>query len=96
MIDHEDKCHHCGLCCRLSDEQTDGTVKPAGTACHLYDQSAGRCLNYRYRYIVNPYCLSVEDAMLIGALPMSCGYVQGAKWYKCRVESPEFQRRAGE
>ncbi len=71
-------CNRCptglrGICCWYS--MYDGTDNFVVYPCKFLSKKIKRCKVYKNRFEKNPNCLTVEQALIEGALPLGCPYV---------------------
>ncbi|KKM72325.1 hypothetical protein LCGC14_1421650 [marine sediment metagenome] len=74
----ENYCNRCptglrGICCWYS--MYDGTDNFVVQPCEYLSKKTKRCKDYKNRFKINPNCLTVEQALIEGALPLGCPYV---------------------
>jgi len=50
--------------------------------CKYLDKKTNKCLIYKNRFKVNPYCLSIKEGTRKSALPNECLYVKDNKIYQ--------------
>ena len=73
----ESLCDGCGQCCLVKLEDSDsGDIFYTDVVCHLLDQDACRCGDYRQRCIVVPDCVKLTPANLddLSWMPDDCAY----------------------
>ena len=81
MIEGKNKDNHCnvcpntlrGLCCWFS--YYDGTDNFVVYPCEYLNKKTRRCKIYKKRSTVK-HCLTMEKALIEGALPLECPYVK--------------------
>ena len=88
----EDVCVRCGRCCMVKERLTSGRVVLLGTHCVFYDAKTHLCKVYGKRHdqvqMQGHKCLTIEQAVTMGVLPVDCPYVAGLNNYTCDVPYP--------
>jgi hypothetical protein len=62
-----------GMCCWYS--YFDGTDNFVIYPCEYLSKKTRRCKIYKNRFKINPNCLTVDEALKEGQLPIKCAYV---------------------
>ena len=58
--------------------------------CQFLDLKTKKCLVYKNRYKVNPYCITIKEAIRQNALPVDCLYVKDNEEYKKNVPKIDY------
>ncbi len=53
--------------------------------CKYLDKKSNKCLIYKNRLKVNPYCLSIKEAKRQNGLPKECLYIKDDKIYQEKI-----------
>ena len=76
-------CVKCGRCClNAAMHPGIGMGVLIGGACQYMDQDTNLCLIFENRHILNPKCLTVDQAVKIHRLPQDCACVKGVRGYR--------------
>jgi uncharacterized cysteine cluster protein YcgN (CxxCxxCC family) len=72
----ESLCDHCGRCCLLKVQTTEGRIHFTSVGCSLLDEKTGTCSNYRGRTTRMRDCMRLtwRNAGRIRYLPPTCAY----------------------
>ncbi|PID47506.1 MAG: hypothetical protein CSB47_00565 [Proteobacteria bacterium] len=75
----EQICDCCGKCCLIKlqdDEEEGGEVYYTDVACHLFDDQACQCADYKNRLLRVPDCVQLTPTNLdaLDWMPPSCSY----------------------
>ncbi len=70
----EDLCLRCGRCCHGKVE-VEGQVYYTPEMCPYLDEDSRLCRVYDIRFEICSDCITIADAIEIGALPEDCPYV---------------------
>ncbi len=89
------KCEIKGLCCYHSVllRGKDGTrynVILKNHPCKFLDIETRKCLIYDNRFILNPYCVEIEQAVRQQCLPGECLYLKLKKYEKYDKSHPKL------
>ncbi len=63
-----------GMCCWFS--YFDGTDNFVVFPCKYLSKKTRRCTIYKKRFIINPKCMGIDEAYMMGGLPENCPYVE--------------------
>jgi hypothetical protein len=86
-------CRRCGQCCHAKII-VEGEVIYSPFPCRYLDEQTRLCTVYERRFEANPDCLTVDEAIRLGALPADCPYVRDLPDYvppRERMTEEEFQ-----
>ena len=77
--ENDNYCNTCptsirGMCCWFSyfDGEENFIIFP----CNYLNKKTRRCTIYKDRFKINPHCLDIDTAYMMGALPKECAYVK--------------------
>jgi len=73
-------CYHSTLV--ITDEGKMYNIVLKNHPCKFFNIENNKCLVYKNRYKLNPYCLRIKDAIRLNGLPADCLYVKNIKGYK--------------
>ena len=63
-----------GMCCWFS--YFDGTDNFVVFPCKYLSKKTRRCTIYKKRFTINPKCMGIDEAYMMGGLPENCPYVE--------------------